>query len=47
MHLFKKKSFPERFIEVGVAEQKSVTVASGMSAVGKIPFVLLTRCFTW
>lgn len=37
MHLFKEK-FPERFIEVGVAEQNLVTVASGMSAMGKIPF---------
>jgi len=38
MHLFKEK-FPERFIEIGVAEQNLVTVASGMSAMGKIPFV--------
>lgn len=30
--------FPERFIEVGVAEQNLVTVASGMAAAGKIPF---------
>jgi transketolase len=37
MHLFKEK-FPDRFIEVGVAEQNLVTVASGMSAMGKIPF---------
>jgi transketolase len=37
MHLFKDK-FPERFIEVGVAEQNLATVASGMSAMGKIPF---------
>jgi len=37
MHLFKKK-FPERFVEIGVAEQNLVTVASGMSAMGKIPF---------
>lgn len=37
MHLFKEK-FPERFIEIGVAEQNLVTVASGMSAMGKIPF---------
>jgi len=37
MHLFKNK-FPERFIEVGVAEQNLVTVASGMAAMGKIPF---------
>ncbi len=32
-----KKKFPERFIEVGVAEQNLVTVASGLAAVGKIP----------
>jgi len=37
MNLFAEK-FPERFIEVGVAEQNLVTVASGMSAMGKIPF---------
>lgn len=37
MHLFKNK-FPKRFIEVGVAEQNLVTVASGMAAMGKIPF---------
>ena len=30
--------FPERFVEVGVAEQNLVTVASGMAAMGKIPF---------
>lgn len=38
MHLFKEK-FPTRFIEMGVAEQNLVTVASGMAAMGKIPFV--------
>jgi len=37
MILFKEK-FPERFVEVGVAEQNLVTIASGMSAMGKIPF---------
>ena len=37
MNSFAEK-FPERFIEVGVAEQNLVTVASGMSAMGKIPF---------
>ena len=36
--LFAKK-FPERFIEIGVAEQNLATVASGMAAVGKIPFI--------
>src|SRR3989344_8132606 len=37
MEAFKKK-FPERFIEIGVAEQNLVTVASGMAHEGKIPF---------
>lgn len=37
MHLF-KKAFPKRFIEVGIAEQNLVTVASGMARAGKIPF---------
>ncbi len=32
------KKFPERFVEVGVAEQNLVTVASGMAAEGKVPF---------
>jgi transketolase len=38
MQAFKEK-FPERFIEVGVAEQNLATVASGMAAMGKIPFI--------
>lgn len=38
MNLFAEK-FPERFIEIGVAEQNLVTVASGMAAMGKVPFV--------
>ncbi len=37
MHKFANK-FPERFVQVGVAEQNLVTVASGMAAMGKIPF---------
>jgi transketolase len=37
MNLFADK-FPDRFIQVGVAEQNLATVASGMSAMGKIPF---------
>lgn len=37
MYLFAKK-YPERFIQVGVAEQNLVTVASGLAAMGKIPF---------
>ncbi|MBI2099884.1 MAG: transketolase family protein [Candidatus Vogelbacteria bacterium] len=38
MHLFKNK-FPNRFIQIGVAEQNLATVASGMAAMGKIPFI--------
>jgi transketolase len=34
-----KEAFPDRFIEVGVAEQNLVTVGSGLTAVGKVPFV--------
>ena len=38
MNLFAEK-FPERFVEIGVAEQNLATVASGMAAMGKIPFI--------
>ncbi len=34
-----KNKFPNRFIELGVAEQNLATVASGIAAVGKIPFI--------
>jgi len=32
------EKFPDRFVEVGIAEQNLVTVASGMAAMGMIPF---------
>ncbi len=38
MHLFRNK-FPKRFIEIGVAEQNLAGVASGLAAMGKIPFL--------
>jgi transketolase len=38
MHLFKEK-FPNRFVEIGVAEQNLASVGSGMAAMGKIPFI--------
>jgi transketolase len=38
MNLFAER-FPKRFIQVGVAEQNLATVASGMAAMGKLPFV--------
>lgn len=34
-----KEAFPDRFVEIGVAEQNLVTVGSGLAAVGKVPFV--------
>src|SRR3990167_1485763 len=38
MHLFRDK-FPKRFVEIGVAEQNLAGVASGLAAMGKIPFL--------
>lgn len=40
------KEFPDRFIEVGVAEQNLVTVGSGLAAMGKIPFVSSYAAFS-
>ncbi|HEX5743893.1 MAG TPA: transketolase C-terminal domain-containing protein [Candidatus Saccharimonadales bacterium] len=45
MSLFAKE-FPERYIEVGVAEQNLVTVGSGLAAMGKIPFVSSYAAFS-
>ena len=38
MEAFARK-FPERFVQMGVAEQNLASLASGMSAMGKIPFI--------
>ncbi|HEX5475114.1 MAG TPA: transketolase C-terminal domain-containing protein [Vicinamibacterales bacterium] len=40
------KAFPDRFVEVGVAEQNLVTVAAGMALAGKIPFVSSYAAFS-
>jgi transketolase len=45
MHLF-KEAFPKRFVQVGVAEQNLVTVASGMARAGKIPFTSSYAAFS-
>jgi transketolase len=45
MNLF-KEAFPDRFIEIGVAEQNLVTVGSGLAAGGKIPFVSSYAAFS-
>jgi transketolase len=44
-HFFKEK-FPERYIEIGVAEQNLATVASGMAVYGKIPFISSYAAFS-
>lgn len=45
MHLF-REAFPKRFVEIGVAEQNLVTVASGMARAGKIPFTSSYAAFS-
>lgn len=45
MNLFRDE-FPERFVEIGVAEQNLVTVGAGMAAMGKIPFVSSYAAFS-
>jgi transketolase len=40
------KSYPDRFFEVGIAEQNLVTVAAGMALAGKIPFVSSYAAFS-
>ena len=41
-----KQRFPDRFVEVGVAEQNLASVASGMAAMGKIPFITSYAMFS-
>ncbi len=41
-----KEAFPGRFVEIGVAEQNLVTVASGMARAGKIPFTSSYAAFS-
>jgi transketolase len=45
MNLF-AQAFPDRFIEIGIGEQNLVTVGSGLSAMGKIPFVSSYAAFS-
>lgn len=41
-----KEAFPNRFVEIGIAEQNLVTVGSGMAAMGMIPFVSSYAAFS-
>lgn len=45
MSLF-AEAFPERYIEMGIAEQNLVTVASGLARAGKIPFTSSYAAFS-
>lgn len=40
------RKFPDRFFQVGVAEQALVTVAAGMALAGKIPFITSYAVFS-
>jgi transketolase len=41
-----RQRFPERFVELGVAEQNMASVGSGMAAMGKIPFITSYAMFS-
>jgi len=45
MEAFAKK-YPDRFVEMGVAEQNMASVASGMAAMGKIPYIASYAMFS-
>jgi transketolase len=40
------KAFPDRFFEIGIAEQNLVTVGAGLAAMGKVPFVSSYAAFS-
>ena len=40
------KTFPERFFEIGVAEQNMATIAAGLGISGKIPFIASYATFS-
>lgn len=39
------KELPEQFVEVGIAEQNMVSIAAGLAASGKKPFITSPACF--
>lgn len=45
MHLLARK-FPNRFVQMGIGEQSMASVASGMAAMGKIPFLTSYAMFS-
>ena len=45
MHLFRNE-FPDRFVQVGIAEQNLAALASGLARAGKIPFASSYAAFS-
>jgi transketolase len=45
MHLF-AEAFPDRYVEVGIAEQNLPIIASGLACAGKIPFAASYAAFS-
>ena len=41
-----KEKYPDRYIELGVAEQNLATIASGLANYGKIPFITSYATFS-
>ena len=41
-----QKAYPDRFVNVGIAEANMVSIAAGLSSVGKIPFAASFGCFS-
>lgn len=41
-----QKAFPDRYFQMGIAEQSMASVASGMAAMGKIPFIASYAMFS-
>lgn len=41
-----RQEFPDRYVELGVAEQNLATVASGMANYGKVPFIMSYAAFS-
>lgn len=44
-HLF-QQAFPDRYVQVGVAEQNLITVGAGLAAAGKIPYMASYAAFS-
>ncbi len=40
------EAFPDRFVQVGITEQNMASVASGMAAMGKVPFIASYAMFS-